>query len=176
LDGRRNALVKNQRWEELGYLDAVSFDEYLKAMSRGRHTVYGFCGQSTVGDLRIDYRKETNANLFMEMFDFLDHCKEKSIQTFILDPPFVLYDGPGKDYSVWKSAIKKGQLPESILDSQYFGHPNEWQRRAFELVEPGGVMITKRNIAHTNVLTKKPQMFYVHDSRPSAFIVRVDHA
>ncbi len=176
MDGRRNALVKNQRWEELGYLDVLSFNQYIEAQARGRYTVYGFCGHSTVGNLRIDYRKDTNANLIMEMFQFLDRCREKSIQTFILDPPFVLYDGPGKDYSVWSNAVKKGILPNEIMDSQYFGHPNEWQKRAFELVEPGGIMITQRNMPNTNVLTKNPQMFYVHDSRPSAFIVRVDHA
>lgn len=171
-DGRRNALVKNQRWIEMGYIDNISMDNYIKFVSKDKYSIYGFSGQSELGTLRIDFRKDTNANLIGDFFVLLDEIKNNSVDVFIVDPIFDLYNSNPK---VWSSLIKKGMLPESTRHTKYFGHCHEWQRAVFEKVKPGGIMISKRNMPNTNVLTQLPQMFYVCDSRPMAHIVRIDH-
>lgn len=138
------------------------------------YTVYGFCGESNIGQLRIDIKKESNANLFMDYLKFIENAREKSIQCLILDPPFFMYQAPGKNYCVWEAAIKKGFAPESIKDSAFFGKNHDWQKRSFELVEEEGIMISKREISWTNVLTSDPIEYHVHDSRGMAYIVRID--
>lgn len=171
-DGRRNALVKGQRWIELGYIDNISMEAYIEFCTKDKEdTVYGFCGQSTQCAIRIDWRSKTNANLRGDFFSLLDQIRDNSVSVFVLDPPFELYN---PSLRLWKSLIKKGLMPKSAEDTKYFGHPHLWQAEAFKKVKPGGMMITKRNIANTNVLSKIPQMWYVHDARPMAHIVRLD--
>jgi len=172
-DGRRNALVKNQKWDELVYIDSMSMDQYIEAMTRGKKfTVYGFSGQSTHCTLRIDWDKESKANLVGDFFVILDTIADESVDVFMVDPIFEIMYNPNP--AVWLKGIKDGRMPESTLSTKYFGHPNNWQAAVFDKVKPGGMMISKRDIRNTNVLSKEPQMFYVHDSRPMAIIVRID--
>lgn len=171
-DGRRNALVKKQRWIEMGYIDNISMDDYIKFIIKGKYSVYGFSGQSTLGTVRIDFRKDTNATLIGDFFVILDEIKDNSVDVFIIDPIFDLLN---PNPNVWLSLIKKGLIPESTKHTRYFGHPHLWQGEVLKKVAPGGIMISKRNIQNTNTLTNNPQMFYVFDSRPMAHIVRIDH-
>lgn len=172
-DARRNAFVQNQKFDLMEYIDVKSFDDYIKAITRGRHSVYLFSGESTCGTLRIDWRKDSNANLIGDVMKIIDQLKDNSADVLIADPLFEPYYNPSP--AVWEKAVIDGKIPESVRDTPYFGHPNLWQRRCLEIVKPGGILITKRDIRNTNVLTDNPQMFYVHDARPMAFIVRVDH-
>lgn len=172
-DGRRNALVKNQQWNELVYIDSMSMDQYIEAMTRGKKfTVYGFSGQSTQCTLRIDWDKDSNANLIGDFFVLLDQIKDNSVDVFIVDPIFEIMYNPNP--AVWAKAINDERLPRSTHATGYVGHPNKWQADVFKKVKPGGMMISKRDIRNTNVLSKEPQMFYVHDARPMAYIVRID--
>jgi len=172
-DGRRNALVKNQQWNELVYIDSMSMDQYIAALTRGKKfTVYGFSGQSTQCNLRIDCDSNSKANLVADFFVVFDHIAPESVDVFIVDPIFEIAFNPNA--AVWEKAIRDGRLPASTKDTPYFGHPNKWQAAVFSKVKPGGMMISKRDIRNTNVLSKEPQMFYVHDARPMAYIVRID--
>lgn len=170
-DGRRNA-DQPQTWIETRYLDSTSYKKRLAEITaKMNFIVYGFCGMSPIGHLRIDFNPNSNANLVMDFFEFLDSAKSNFCDCLILDPLFELYNPNPK---VWEKLIRTGKMPESVRKSKYFGKNHAWQKRAFELVKPGGVLITKRNIANTNVLTKIPTMWYVGDNRSSAFIVRLD--
>jgi len=172
-DGRRNALVKNQQWNELVYIDSMSMDQYIEAMTRGKKfTVYGFSGQSTQCTLRIDFDKDSNANLIDDFLVALQKIPDNSVDVFIVDPIFEIYYNPNA--AVWLKAIRDGRIPETVNGSGFLGHPNAWQAAVFAKVKPGGMMISKRDIRNTNVLSKEPQMFYVHDARPMAYIVRID--
>ena len=173
-DGRRNALVKKQRWIEMQYIDNISMEEYIKDQIKNKHSIYGFSGQSLLGNIRIDFRKNSNANLIGDLFELLKDIPDNSVDVFIIDPPFELYN---PNLNVWLSLIKKGMVPLTWLNSKskLLGHPNLWQQEIFKKVKPGGIMISKRNIANVYGLSKIPQLFYVHDTRPMAHIVRIDH-
>lgn len=171
-DGRRNALVKKQRWLEMIYIDNISMDLYIAEQIKNKNSIYGFSGQSLLGNIRIDFRKNTNANLVGDIFLLLKDIPDNSVDVFIIDPPFELYN-PNRN--VWLSLIKKKMLPKSSVKSELFGHPNRWQQEIFKKVKPGGIMISKRNIANVYGIPGIPQMFYVHDTRPMAHIVRIDH-
>lgn len=171
-DARRNACVENQQWIPMQYIDNMSMNRYIGKVCEGKYSVYGFSGQSEVGTLRIDFRKSSNANLIGDFFALLDDIPDESVDVFIVDPLFGCYN-PSR--ALWMSLVKKGLMPKSSVNSRYFAHPHLWQKEVLKKVKPGGLMISKRNIANTNVLTEFPQMFYVKDSRPMAHIVRIDH-
>jgi hypothetical protein len=104
---------------------------------------------------------------------FLDQIKDEFFDVLIIDPLFDVYYNPNVD--VWEKAIRDQRIPESTRTTPYFGHPNELQRACYNKVKHGGILISKRDIRNTNVLSDNPQLYYVHDARPMAYIVRVDH-
>jgi len=178
-DGRRNARVENQEWIDLRWIDSKSFDNYLRTLSMMFENVcYLFSGTSTIGD---DINRDSNATIFEDVFRFLDNCRPGIIDCFIVDPPKVLYEAPGKPcsdgtpYSVWEAAIKNVTLPAEMKKSELWGHNMLWQGKVYDLVKPGGLVISKRNtVTNCNTMSKVPFMWYVHDARPSAFLVRID--
>lgn len=171
-DGRRNACVENQMWTQMVYIDNMSMNRFIKKVTTGKNSVYGFSGMSEVGNLRIDFNKKSNANLIGDFFELIDDIPNKSVDVFIVDPLFELYN---PNPHVWSSLIKRGKMPESTRNTRFFGKNHKWQGEVWKKVVPGGIMVSKRNMPNTNVLSKLPQMFYVHDSRPMAHIVRIDH-
>ena len=172
-DGRRNAFVKEQKWEPLEMVDTASLDTYLKMVTLGRYSAYLFSGSSPFGTLRVDFKAHPNVNLQADVLHLIDQLQPNSLDVVIADPLFDVLYNPSE--AVWEKAIRDGRIPESVRTSKYFARPHAWQHRCLELVKPGGLFITKRNIPHTAGLTDNPQMFYIHDARPMAFIVRIDH-
>jgi len=174
LDGRKNAMVRVQDMIEMRYIDNTTITQQIKNWGIGRHVIYAFSGMSLNGQVRIDINPNSNATLNMDVFEWLEKAKLGCADMIVIDAPFVLYNAPGINYSVWEKAIKDGLIPESMKKSKYWGHPNEWQRAFWNLLEPGGLLVMKRPIVNINVLSKLPVLYYVHDSRPSAVIVRLD--
>lgn len=181
-DGRRAARVENQEWIDLRWIDSKSFDNYLKWLAMMfENVVYLFSGTSLIGNIRVDINRNSNATLFQDAFTFLDNCRPGIVDCFIADPPKVLYEAPGKPqasgtpYSVWEASIKNGTLPVEMRKSELWGHNMLWQGKMYELLKPGGLVVTKRNtVTNCNTMAKIPLMWYVHDARPSAFLVRID--
>ncbi len=174
MDGRTNARVKKQTFEEMVYIDSISMDHYIDYQIKGKQfTVYAFSGQSTKCDLRIDWNETSNANMIADFFQVLSTMAPNSIDVLVLDPIFEIYYNPNK--AVWEKAVRDDRIPASMKDfPDWFGHPNKWIHAAFEKVKPGGLLIQKRDIRNINGLSKNPTLFYVHDARPMAYIVRVD--
>ena len=174
MDGRTNAKVKKQTFEEMVYIDSISMDEYIKFQTMGKKfTVYGFSGQSTQCDLRIDWDKDSNANMIADFFQVLSVMAPNSVDVFVLDPIFEIFFNPNK--AVWEKAVRDLRITATMKDyPDWFGHPNKWVHAVFDKVKPGGLLIQKRDIRNINGLSKNPKLFYVHDSRPMAYIVRID--
>lgn len=181
-DSRRNAMVEQQRWQQLVYIDVESFDQYIDSMTKTVDwSIYYFSGMSERGTIRVDSNPDTNANTVMDAFDHVATIRKESVPLIAEDAPFILYNPNG---AVIKSAVQKGLVPESTLHSKYMVKTpkgnlgfkiNQWQKDMFDLVIPGGFFISKRpTTSHTQVLTTNPKMFYVHDSRSFAHIVRID--
>ena len=170
-DGRRNCKT-NQKWTLMTYIDNISMNAYIKHLaSKYEKTTYAFSGQSTECKIRIDFRRNSNANLIGDFFELLDEIPDESQDLMVVDPLFDLYN-PG--LPLWKKLIKRGLMPKSSEKTRFFGHPHLWQKVAFQKVKQGGLFVSKRNIASTQVLSKWPQLWYVHDTRPMAHIVRLD--
>lgn len=171
-DNRANAKVKKQRWELMTYIDNISMTKVIKHQaSKVKNSIYGFSGISTECNIRIDYRKNSNATIQADFFEVLDEIPNESVDLFVIDPLFELYN-PGP--RIWQSLVKKGLMPKSSLNTRFVNRPHYWQQVVFEKVKRGGMLISKRNIANTNVLSQIPQLWYVHDARPFAHIVRFD--
>lgn len=181
-DGRRNALVKDQKWVQLVYIDVQSFNDYLKALARTFDwSIYYFSGMSEIGTVRVDSNPDLNANVVMDAFEHMLTVVPGSVPLIFEDAPFILYNPNG---SVIRAGVRRGDIPESVLKSKYFVETpkgnfgwriNQWQKDMWNLVEEGGIFVTKRpTTSHTQVLTNNPKMFYVHDQRSFAHIVRID--
>ena len=184
-DGRRNPRIAEQNWVEMRYIDNESMQRELRNLVKNKFSVYLFCGQESYCTLNIDADTHSKANLLMEGLTFLEKLKDESVDILICDPLFVMEaDEQIKDgfYNAnkahWEKAMRDYGLSEQIIAqaklSKLFGHNMEFQRTLFKKVIPGGVVITKRGMANCNTMSKIPQLFYVHDSRPSAHIVRFD--
>jgi hypothetical protein len=174
VDKRKAARVKKQTFEEMVYMDSISMDQYIEYQILGKKfTVYGFSGQSTQCDLRIDWDPGSNANMIADFFQVLETIKPNSVDVFMLDPIFEIFYNPNP--AVWEKAIRDDRIPKTMKNfPDWFGHPNKWIHAVFEKVKPGGLLIQKRDIRNINGLSTNPKLFYVHDSRPMAYIVRID--
>lgn len=193
MDKRSNPRISNQNWVELKYIDNESMQRKLRNFVKGKFSVYLFCGQENYCTLNVDADPRSKANLVMEGFQFLESLKDNSVDVFIFDPLFVfisdekfhsnaptrIKDGfYNANKKHWENAMREYGLPEEVIyqamKSDLFGHNMELQRTIYKKLKPGGVAISKRGMANCNTMSKVPELYYVHDSRPSAHIVRFD--
>lgn len=181
-NGKRNALVEKQEWKQLVYVDALTFDEYLGSLEKTFDwSIYYFSGMSERGTIRVDSNPNTNANCIMDVFEHMKTMKPNTVPCIFEDALFLYYNPNGK---VIENAIKKGEIPETVRNSKYLVKTkngnlgfkiNQWQFDMFNLVIPGGFFVSKRpTVSHTQILTDNPKMFYVHDTRSFAHLVRID--
>jgi hypothetical protein len=191
LDNRANPRITEQDWVEMRYVDNESLQRELRNFVKNKYSVYLFCGQENYCTLNVDADPRSKANLVMEGLSFLEKLADNSVDVFIFDPLFVFIDDESMDSEgkvkdgfynanavAWERAMKKYGLSDKVIleakQSPLFGHNMELQRTIFKKVKPGGVVISKRGMANCNTMSKLPQLYYVHDSRPSAHIVRFD--
>lgn len=192
MDRRSNPRISNQNWVEMRYIDNESMQRKLRIFVKGKFSVYAFCGQENYCTLNVDADPRSKANLVTEVLTFLESLQDNSVDVFIFDPLFVFIDDEALDSEgrikdgfynanakAWENAMRKYGLSEEVIAqakrSPLFGHNMELQRTIFNKVKPGGVVISKRGMANCNTMSKIPELYYVHDSRPSAHIVRFDH-
>ncbi len=184
-DGRRNARIEKSNWVEMRYIDNESMQRELRNFVKNKFSVYLFCGQENYCSLNVDADPRSKANLLMEGLTFLESLQDESVDVIIADPLFVMEDDEqikdgfyNANKSHWEKAMRDYGLSEEVITqakrSKLFGHNMEFQRTLFKKIKPGGVVITKRGMANCNTMSKIPQLYYVHDSRPSAHIVRFD--
>jgi len=109
MDGRTNAKVKKQTFEEMVYIDSISMDDYIKYQIMGKEfTVYGFSGQSKQCDLRIDWDENSNANMIADFFEVLPTMRTNSVDVFMLDPIFEIFFNPNKAFGALRGMEIKG--------------------------------------------------------------------
>lgn len=191
MDKRANPRITNQNHVEMRYLDNESLQRELRNFVKNKFSIYLFCGQEDYCTLNVDADPRSKANVIMEGLKFLESIQDNSVDVFIFDPLFIFIDDEALDSEgkvkdgfynanakAWENAMKKYGLSEEVIaqakESPLFGHNMELQRTIYKKVKPGGVVISKRGMANCNTMSKIPQLYYVHDSRPSAHIVRFD--
>lgn len=192
MDNRTNARVSTQNSVEMRYLDTETMKLELRNFVRNKYSIYFCCGQQDYCTVNVDADPKSKANVKMEVLTFLESLKDNSVDVIIWDGLFVFIDDEDLDsegkvvdgfYNAnkkhWENAMRKFGLSEDIIEqskkSALFGHNMRLQQTLYEKVRPdGGVVITKRGMANCNTMSKIPQLYYVHDSRPSAHIVRFD--
>lgn len=174
------------------YIDNESMQRELRNFVRNKFSVYLFCGQENYCTLNVDADPRSKANLLVEGLTFLENLQDNSVDVFIFDPLFVFINDEAMDsegkikdgfYNAnklhWEKAMRDYGLSEEVIEqakkSDLFGHNMELQRAIYQKIKPGGTVISKRGMANCNTMSKVPELYYVHDSRPSAHIVRFDH-
>lgn len=189
----QNARVKHQNFVPMEYIDCNRMTKFLKKEIRKYDfSCYLFSGNEDYCTLNIDGNPNSKANLVTDAFTFLENLKPNTVDCFIADPIFTMFESiDGDQYQVvkdgflnankhhWEKAMRDTNVDERIIKlamaSSLFGHNMAWQGMMYEKLKPGGVVITKRNIANCNTMSQIPQLFYVHDSRPFAHILRFDY-
>jgi len=192
LDNRTNARVSNQNLVEMRYIDNETMQLELRNFVRNKYSIYLCCGQEDYCTVNVDADIRSKANVKMEVLTFLESLKDNSVDVIIWDGLFVFIDNESLDsegkvkdgfYNAnkksWENAMRKYGLSEEIItqsmQSELFGHNMKLQQTLYEKVKPNsGCVVTKRGMANCNTMSKIPQLYYVHDSRPSAHIVRFD--
>jgi len=191
LDKRANPRITDQGHIEIRFIDNESMQRELRNFVKNKFSVYLFCGQEDYCTINVDADPRSKANFKMEGLQFLKALEDNSVDVFIFDPLFIFIDNESLDsegkvkdgfynanVKAWENAMRKYGLSEEVITqakkSPLFGHNMELQRTIYKKVKPGGVAISKRGMANCNTMSKLPQLYYVHDSRPSAHIVRWD--
>ena len=192
MDNRSNARITNQNWVEMRYIDNETMQLELRNFVRNKYSIYLCCGQEDYCTVNVDADPRSKANIKTEVLTFLESLKDNSVDVLIWDGLFVFIDNESLDSegkvkdgfynankTAWEKAMRKYGLSEDIIaqskKSDLFGHNMRLQQTLYEKVKPdGGVVVTKRGMANCNTMSKIPQIYYVHDSRPSAHIVRFD--
>jgi len=147
-DRRRNARVKKGKMFHVTWIHSDYLEYWLEKFTIDGDVLNICCGQSMFGLVRADIDPESNRTMYADLFKILQYFKPNSFKYVYCDAPFEFFTSGENRF--------------------------RWQFDLFQLVKPGGALITRRPRVSANIPSLRHEYVIAEDSRPSLTILRID--
>lgn len=150
LDGRTNATKQPKgRMFHPTHIHSDYLEYWLQLFTIDGEVLNVCSGDSLFGHVRIDIDPESNRTIDGDLFKILQQFKPESFKYVYCDPPFPYYTSGENRF--------------------------RWQFDLFQLVKPGGALITRRPKVTVNLPSIRHEYKVGEDSRPSLTLLRIDY-